>query len=113
MRPNGFKKRIGDLEIGCASISIRSGPFQGVSIFSHSMYNPDNPTLTPREADVLRLLVDEGMNYSEVARFLHISPKTLQLHLTRLAVKRGADKPGRIVEMELRRKLKALLAPSS
>lgn len=77
------------------------------------MYNPDNPNLSQREAEVLSLLVDEGLSRLEVAKRLFISPRTLESHLYRICVKRGSDNPKRLVEMELRRKLKTLLAPSS
>ncbi|GEM_PF-2084097 len=40
-----------------------------------------NHKLTPRETQVMKVLVTEGMRNDEIAAFLHISPKTLKNHL--------------------------------
>lgn len=37
--------------------------------------------LTPRETQVLRILVTEGLRNDEIAAQMHISPKTLKNHL--------------------------------
>jgi len=37
--------------------------------------------LTPRETQVLRVLVTQGLRNDEIAAILHISPKTLKNHL--------------------------------
>ncbi len=68
--------------------------------------------LTPRESEVLKQMVDKAFTRAEVAQYLHISPKTLEIHLTQIAIKRGADTPKQIVEVELRRKLRQLLNAS-
>lgn len=40
-----------------------------------------NYRLTPRETQVMRILVIEGMRNDDIAAQMHISPKTLKNHL--------------------------------
>ncbi|AUI64553.1 helix-turn-helix transcriptional regulator [Amycolatopsis sp. BJA-103] len=47
------------------------------------------PTLTPREGDIGRLVV-EGHTYREIGDLLHISGKTVEHHMARIRAKLGA-----------------------
>lgn len=50
---------------------------------------PAPPTLTAREADVLRALT-RGLPTKTIARELSVSPKTIEAHISRLLTKLGA-----------------------
>ncbi|EME60944.1 response regulator transcription factor [Amycolatopsis decaplanina] len=47
------------------------------------------PSLTPRESDIGRLVVD-GHTYREIGELLHISGKTVERHMARIRAKLGA-----------------------
>jgi DNA-binding CsgD family transcriptional regulator len=45
-------------------------------------------TLTPREAEMLRL-IEAGLSNADIATRLHLSPRTVEGHITRLYRKTG------------------------
>lgn len=66
---------------------------------------PDNPTLTPRESEVLTLLA-EGHSTSQIAQRLRITPQTVSTHKRRLLDRFGADNL-----IELLRSIDAMAPP--
>ncbi|MFK0247146.1 LuxR C-terminal-related transcriptional regulator [Amycolatopsis azurea] len=48
------------------------------------------PTLTPRESDIGRLVID-GHTYREIGEILHISGKTVEHHMARIRAKLGVN----------------------
>ena len=60
--------------------------------------------LTPRELDVLRLLV-EGCPDREIAETLYISPRTVQTHIARIFTKFGVDTRVEVAAAAVRRGL--------
>jgi non-specific serine/threonine protein kinase len=60
--------------------------------------------LTPREQDVLRLLV-EGRSNPEIAAELAISPKTVSIHVTNILAKLGADSRTAAASFAIRHRL--------
>jgi DNA-binding CsgD family transcriptional regulator len=56
---------------------------------SRTLPERDGSQLTPRERDVLRLLV-EGRSNPEIADALFISPRTAETHVTHILAKLGA-----------------------
>ncbi len=68
--------------------------------------DPSDPErrLTPREREVL-ILVAQGYTNSEIAEILHISPKTVDVHRTRMMNKLDLHNVAEIVRYAIRRKL--------
>jgi DNA-binding NarL/FixJ family response regulator len=60
--------------------------------------------LTPREADVLSLLVD-GLSQSEIAEKLFISPKTVGKHIEHILAKLGVHNRAQAVALAVRDRL--------
>lgn len=60
--------------------------------------------LTPRERAVLALLA-EGMTNGQVGRSLHISPKTVSVHVSNLMAKLGASGRTEVVALAYERGL--------
>jgi DNA-binding CsgD family transcriptional regulator len=60
--------------------------------------------LTPRELDILRLLV-AGMSNPEIADVLFVSPRTVSTHLTHIFAKLGVDGRAEAVAIAVRRGL--------
>ena len=63
----------------------------GKRVFSSSVREhalPGQPELTPREFQVMELVV-EGLNSTEIAERLNLSPKTVENHRFSLMKKRG------------------------
>ena len=54
------------------------------------------PLIAPRELEILRLVAD-GLTDKEIAGQLHISPRTVQNHLTRIREKTGAGRRPELV----------------
>lgn len=46
------------------------------------------PALSPRQSEILALLID-GLSYKEIAARLDLSPYTVRNHLTRMMLKTG------------------------
>jgi DNA-binding NarL/FixJ family response regulator len=65
------------------------------------------PRLTPREAEVLRL-VAQGKTNREIAALLGISPKTVSVHRSNLMAKLGLHSSTDLVRYAIR---KGLVAP--
>ena len=69
--------------------SLSSGErFFPPAIASRMMKREGRPSLTPREQEVVELLV-EGLSNKEIARALHIVPRTAKLHVSNLMRKMG------------------------
>ncbi len=68
--------------------------------------DPSDPErrLTPREREVL-ILVAQGYTNSEIAEILHISPKTVDVHRTRMMNKLDLHNVAEIVRYAIRREL--------
>ncbi len=68
--------------------------------------DPSDPErrLTPREREVL-VLVAQGYTNSEIADILHISPKTVDVHRTRMMNKLDLHNVAEIVRYAIRRQL--------
>ncbi|PRH88536.1 DNA-binding response regulator [Labrys okinawensis] len=81
-------KAVPPQEIGEAIKRVRDGDFVVLKASSH-MASPARaerdpiPPLTPRQAEVLRLLA-EGMSNKEIGRMLDISPFTVRIHVSAL-----------------------------
>jgi len=69
----------------------------------------DDPRLTPRELQVLRLLA-EGVQQQGIARQLVISPKTVGTHIERILSKLGAHSRAEAVAIAYRLRLVAVPA---
>ncbi len=57
-------------------------------------------TLTPREREVLKQIVD-GSSNKEMGRKLHISPRTIEVHRARIMAKLGAKNAADLVRIAL------------
>ena len=62
---------------------------------------PSTPTLTPREADVLRLLA-EGLSHDEIAARLNIGTETVRTHVRKATERLGASTRTQAVATALR-----------
>lgn len=72
-----------------------------------AMKNPsanNASALTPREWQILRTLA-EGLSTKEMARRLHLSPKTVSNHITSLKDKLGIQEPAGLVRFAVRQGL--------
>jgi DNA-binding CsgD family transcriptional regulator len=90
--------RIAD-ELGCAPLRDRVADLARrarVSGNATRRVAPDPSELTAREVDVL-LLVAEGLTNPQVAAALFLSPKTVELHVSRILSKLGARTRGEAV----------------
>jgi DNA-binding CsgD family transcriptional regulator len=90
--------RIGD-ELGCAPMSERAVDLARrarVAARATRRVSPDPSELTPREHDVLVLLA-EGRTNRQVAEALFLSPKTVELHVSRILDKLDAGTRGEAV----------------
>ncbi len=65
---------------------------------------PENPVLTPRETEVLRLAAD-GRTNAAIGRYLHISATTVKTHLMRVYEKLGVSDRTAAVSQAIRRGL--------
>jgi DNA-binding NarL/FixJ family response regulator len=65
------------------------------------------PHLTPREWQVLKLAV-EGYTSRQIAGFLHLSPRTIEMHRANLMHKLGLRTQNELVRYALRRGITAL-----
>jgi len=61
---------------------------------------PGQPTLTPREREVLRLVV-EGLPNKQIARALGITERTVKFHVSSLLAKFEAESRARLVSLAL------------
>ena len=68
-----------------------------------SASDPDQ-ALTPREREVL-VMVAQGRTNNEIAKILHISPKTVDVHRTRMMNKLGLHNVAEIVRYAVRKHL--------
>jgi DNA-binding NarL/FixJ family response regulator len=68
--------------------------------------------LTPRESEVLKLLVD-GWNQKEIAQRLVISPKTVATHINRVLGKLGVHSRAQAVALAAREQLFTSQAPAA
>lgn len=63
--------------------------------------SPSTASLTPREWQILRTLA-EGHSTRDIARRLHLSPKTVANHITSLKDKLGIQEPAALVRFALK-----------
>jgi DNA-binding NarL/FixJ family response regulator len=68
------------------SAAVRSGPGGGLDTGAAS---GDESELTPREAEVLRLIA-AGQSNREIARALFVSEATIKTHVNRIFAKTGS-----------------------
>jgi DNA-binding NarL/FixJ family response regulator len=73
-------------------------------LLARSPMRPNGGGLTPRELDVLRLLVD-GRRPSEIAEDLCITPKTTSTHIEHILTKLGAHSQAQAVAFAIRDEL--------
>ncbi len=71
---------------------------------STSQTVPGSDSLTDREREVLRLMVD-GLNNAEIAEKLVVSPSTVKFHIANIFTKLGVDNRVAAVSLALQRKL--------
>ncbi len=64
----------------------------------------DGPSLTPREAEVLKL-ISQGLSAPEIGRQIHLSPATVKTHLHTLYEKLGVSERAAAVAEAMRRGL--------
>jgi len=69
---------------------MASALLERVRASSHGDWRPEAPHLSPRETDVLRMVVD-GKDNAAIARELYISPSTVKNHVSRILMKLEAD----------------------
>lgn len=62
---------------------------------------PDGPQLSPREQDVLTLLV-EGLNVAQISKRLYVSESTTKTHISKIYSKLGATNRAQAVMAALR-----------
>jgi FixJ family two-component response regulator len=103
-----------DLEIDLAMAAVRSGAFDVLSkpidmprlvrslldAFSRVPLCPPQSELTPREREVLALIID-GKSNKETGRRLGISPRTVEVHRARAMEKLGARNTVELVRLVL------------
>lgn len=65
---------------------------------------PDTPTLSPREAEVLEMIA-RGLSIPAMAKELYLAPSTVKTHVQRLYEKLGVGDRGAAVAEAMRRKL--------
>ncbi|MEM7491904.1 MAG: response regulator transcription factor [Pseudomonadota bacterium] len=64
----------------------------------------DGPSFTPREFQILDLIVN-GLNNSDISKRLHISPKTVDRHRTNIMSKAGVHSVAQLIVFTLRNDL--------
>ncbi|MEV7548443.1 helix-turn-helix transcriptional regulator [Amycolatopsis sp. NPDC089917] len=70
--------------------AVKRFPSSAIGVAENATPAPaELPTLTPRESDIGRLVV-EGHTYREIGDLLHISGKTVEHHMARVRAKLGA-----------------------
>ena len=71
------------------------------AVMSRGMSAPSGPPLSPREADVLALLVD-GLAVGQISKRLYISDSTTQTHVAKIYDKLGASNRAQAVMAAVR-----------
>jgi DNA-binding NarL/FixJ family response regulator len=71
------------------SAAARSAGLPGSPGAAHAPGSPGNGDLTPREAEVLRLIA-AGASNREIARALFVSEATVKTHVNRIFAKTGS-----------------------
>lgn len=99
---HGFvRKQASPEELFCAVDALR----RGAAFFSPGL--PQAPAdsasagLSPREREIVALLA-EGLSSREIGRALHVSPRTVDTHRTRILRKLGLHKTPQLVRFAIR-----------
>lgn len=76
----------------------------GLASEVHARARSDEPLLSARERDVLRLIA-QGMSVQDMAQELYLAPTTIKTHLRRLYEKLGVSDRGEAVAKAMRSQL--------
>lgn len=80
------------------SVAIKNGQRARAELEEKTAMKSLLNELTPRESDVLKLIV-RGQSNKQVAAELNISPRTVEIHRARVMEKTGADSVASLVRM--------------
>jgi len=102
--PDGYVDKTEDLEIlkeGLQSVIAGKKFFSTLPTLLLKKLNQKNISLSPREMEVMQL-VAEGKYTKEIAELLQISPKTVEIHRTKLMAKVNARNTADITRHAMR-----------